>query len=91
MQGGVSAEECLRFALTVPVSTLVVGVQSMEDLKQDVSIARKFKAMPEAEKVTLLTRIREEAGDGRHELFKSTKMFDGPHHRRQHGFDTGVV
>ena len=30
------------------------------------------------------------AGDGRFELFKSSKMFDGPVHRKQHGFDTRV-
>lgn len=91
MQGGVSAEDCIRFALTLPVSTLVVGIQSMDDLKQDIAIARNFKPMPEAEKSTLLSRIREEASDGRHELFKSTKAFDGPHHRRQHGFETGIA
>jgi len=42
--------------------------------------------MPESEKASLLSRVREEAGDGRHELFKSTQSFDGPHHRRQHNF-----
>jgi hypothetical protein len=31
-----------------------------------------------------------EGGDGRHELFKSTKVFDGPHHRKQHGFALGA-
>jgi predicted aldo/keto reductase-like oxidoreductase len=91
LKGGVSAEDCIRFALTLPVSTLVVGIESMADLKQDIAIARNFKSMPEAEKNTLLSRIREEASDGRHELFKSTKAFDGPHHRKQHGFDTGVA
>jgi uncharacterized protein len=91
MQAGVSAEDCIRFALTLPVSTLVVGIESMADLKQDIAIARNFKSMPEDEKNTLLSRIREEASDGRHELFKSTKAFDGPHHRKQHGFDTGVA
>ncbi|MGE3822105.1 MAG: hypothetical protein AB7I30_22045 [Isosphaeraceae bacterium] len=30
------------------------------------------------------------AGDGRFELFKSSKAFDGPVHRKQHGFDTEV-
>jgi hypothetical protein len=90
-QGGVTAQDCIRFALSLPISTLVVGVESMEDLKQDLAVARNFKAMPEAEKTTLLSRIREQASDGRHELFKSTKAFDGPHHRRQHGFDTEVA
>jgi aryl-alcohol dehydrogenase-like predicted oxidoreductase len=91
MQGGVSAEDCIRFALTLSVSTLVVGIESMDDLKQDLAIARNFKPMSDGDKATLLSRIREEASDGRHELFKSTKAFDGPHHRRQHGFDTGLA
>ena len=90
-QAGVSAQDCIRYALSQPVSSLVVGIMSMEDLQQDLAIARNFKPMPDAEKTTLLSRIREEASDGRHELFKSTKTFDGPHHRKQHGFDTKVA
>ena len=90
-QAGVSAQDCIRYALSQPVSSLVVGIMSMEDLKQDLGIARNFKPMPEAEKTTLLSRIREEASDGRHELFKSTKVFDGPHHRKQHGFSTNIA
>ena len=58
----------------------------MEDLKQDLAIARNFKPMSDSEKTQLLARVRDEAGDGRHELFKSTQQFDGVHHRRQHGF-----
>ena len=85
-EAGVSAQECIRYALSLPVATVVVGIDSMEVLKQDVDIARGFKPMPESEKATLLSRVREEAGDGRHELFKSTQTFDGPHHRRQHNF-----
>ena len=42
---------------------------------------------PPQEKEKLLTRVKDIAGDGRHELFKSTKQFDGPHHRKQHAFD----
>jgi hypothetical protein len=30
------------------------------------------------------------AGDGRYELFKSSKQFDGPVHRKQHGFATEI-
>ena len=82
----VTAQECIRYALSLPVSALVVGITSMEDLKQDLEIARNFQPMPDAEKAQLLARVRDEAGDGRHELFKSTQQFDGPHHRRQHNF-----
>jgi len=83
---GVSAQDCIRYALSLPVASLVVGIQSMDDLKQDVDIARGFKPMPDGEKTQLLTRVRDEAVDGRHELFKSTQTFDGPHHRKQHNF-----
>jgi predicted aldo/keto reductase-like oxidoreductase len=84
---GVSAEECYRFCLSLPVSTQVVGMISMDNLKQNVRIARNFQPMAAEEKAALLTRVKEQAGDGRHELFKSTKVFDGPHHRKQHDFD----
>jgi uncharacterized protein len=30
--------------------------------------------------------VKPHAGDGRHELFKSTVTFDGPFHQKQHGF-----
>ncbi len=64
-----------------------MGITSMEQLKQDIQLARTFKPMPAAEKAALLARVKDEAGDGRHELFKSTKVYDGPHHRKQHDFD----
>jgi predicted aldo/keto reductase-like oxidoreductase len=83
---GVSAQDCIRYALSLPVASLVVGIESMKDLEQDVVLARNFQPMPDNEKTQLLTRVKDIAGDGRHELFKSTQSFDGPHHRRQHGF-----
>ena len=83
---GVSAQECIRYALSLPIAALVVGIQSMEDLRQDIEIARGFTPMPDEEKTRLLARVAKEAGDGRHELFKSSQSFDGPHHRRQHNF-----
>ena len=82
----ISAEECIRYALSLPVSTLCCGIMSMEDLKQDVAIARGFKPLPDSEKERLISMAAPEGGDGRHELFKSTQRFDGPHHRKQHNF-----
>ena len=84
---GSPGSECYRFSLSLPVSTQVVGMTSLAQLEQNVRIARNFKPMPAAEKEALLARVKDQAGDGRHELFKSTKFFDGPHHRKQHDFD----
>jgi len=85
--GVATAEECIRFALSQDVATLVVGVDSMKVLTQDVAVARGFTPMPKAEADALLARVRPVAGDGRHERFKSTIDYDGPYHRKQHGFD----
>jgi predicted aldo/keto reductase-like oxidoreductase len=84
--GIVTAEECIRFALSQDVSSLVVGIDSMKVLMQDVAIARGFAPMPKAEADALLARMKEVAGDGRLEPSKSTQNYDGPYHRRQHGF-----
>ena len=83
-----SAQECLRYALSLPISSLVVGINSMKDLEQDLEVARSFKPMEKSEKERLLAKIKDVATDGRHELFKSSKRHDGGHHRRQHGFTT---
>jgi predicted aldo/keto reductase-like oxidoreductase len=85
--GGVATpEECLRFALSQEIATLVVGIDSMKVLMQDLAVARDFKPMPKDETDALLARVKTVAGDGRFEPSKSTQLFDGPYHRKQHGF-----
>jgi uncharacterized protein len=85
----VSVEECVRYALSQPVSSLAVGLTSMAQLDGAIALAREFKPMEESEAAALLARTRPFAGDGRFERFKSTQAFDGGLHRRQHGFPTG--
>lgn len=86
-QLGMTAEECYRYCLSLPVTTQVMGITTMDQLKADVKLAREFKPMSRTELTEFRGRVRDVAGDGRHELFKSAKNYDGPHHRRQHGFD----
>lgn len=85
-EGAVTVEECYRYFLSQPVSTQVVGLANMDDLNRAIGIARGFKPMTAAEVQTLTTRVKEVAGDGRYELFKTSQRYDAPHHRRQHGF-----
>ncbi len=80
-----TVEEATRYALMQDIASLVIGIDSMEVLKQDVAIGRNFKPMSDAERDKLLARVKPVAGDGRHERFKSTQLFDGPYHRQQHG------
>ena len=69
-----------------PVSAQVVGLTTLDQLKQAIALARSFTPMSAADQAALRDRVRDVAGDGRYELFKSTVVFDGPYHRKQHGF-----
>jgi uncharacterized protein len=59
---------------------------TLEQLNQNITMARAFKPQSEAEQSALAERVKPFATDGRFEQFKSTQVFDGPVHRRQHGF-----
>lgn len=90
-KSGLTFEECVRWCLSAPVATQVIGLTSVDQVKAAVAAARAFQPMQAAERKALLARTRPEAGDGRYELFKSTKMFDSRHHRMLHGFQPGLV
>ena len=85
-QTDLTHEQCRRYALSMPISSLCVGIMTMEELRAEIAIARDFKPLSDAEKERLLSVAASDAGDGRHELFKSTQTYDGPYHRQQHGF-----
>jgi predicted aldo/keto reductase-like oxidoreductase len=83
---GLTAEQCRAYALSLPISTLVCGIQSLENLQQDVDMARAFTPWSEAQQQELSASVYKEATDGRHEWFKSMQTFDSQYHRDQHGF-----
>ncbi len=85
--GVASAEECLRYALSQDVASVVSGITSMDILKKNIAVARHFRPLQGEELRQILARVKPHAGDGRHERFKSTIDFDGPYHRKQHGFE----
>lgn len=84
---GLTPAEAYRYSLSQPVASQVVGMTSLEQLEENVALARDFKPLSDAERTALVERVRAVATDGRFELFKSSQSFDGPHHRRQHGFN----
>ena len=83
---GLSPQQCRGFALSQPISTLVCGIESMENLQQDIEIARNFVPMSEAAQKEMLALVKPLATDGRFEWFKSTQYYDSGYHRDQHGF-----
>jgi predicted aldo/keto reductase-like oxidoreductase len=84
----VSAEEALRYAMSLPVATTVTGIDSLKVLRQDLRLARGFRPMPAAEMEALRRRCAGAAADGRFELYKVSMRHEGPEGRKQHRFPT---
>ena len=83
---GLSLAECLGFALSQPISVLVSGMTTVDEVDQNTAVARDFAPMSPEEQAALQARVRPLAADGRFEKYKSTQAFDSPPHRAQHGF-----
>jgi predicted aldo/keto reductase-like oxidoreductase len=66
-----SVELCRRYAMSLPVSTVICGMQNREELQQMIRIARDFKPLDEAEISRLLETTREPARIGRIEEYKN--------------------
>jgi len=86
LHGVVTAEEGLRYAMSLPVATTISGIDSVDVLRQNLAIARGFTPMTQEAMRALRGRCAAYAADGHLELFKSTKRYDGAVGRQQHGY-----
>lgn len=74
--GAVRAKECLRYALSLPTSVVVTGIDSMKVLDQAVEVASTFEPLDAGERSGLLSRTKLAASTGEFELFKTSSVFD---------------
>jgi predicted aldo/keto reductase-like oxidoreductase len=69
--------DCLHYAMSLPVSVVITGIDSMKILDQASEAVRTFKPLSEFEISALLQRTRTAAAKGEYELYKTTSHFDG--------------
>jgi uncharacterized protein len=79
-------DAALRYAMSLPVCTIVSGIDSMKVLRQNLHIARAFSPMTERARVAYERSLEEDARDGRFELYKTTAEHDADEGRGQHGY-----
>jgi aryl-alcohol dehydrogenase-like predicted oxidoreductase len=84
--GVLSAEESLRYAMSLPVATTITGMEKPEILEQNLRVAQGFQPMTAAVLQALRDRCREYAADGHLELYKVSLEFDNPEARLAHQF-----
>lgn len=69
--------ECLHYAMNLPTSTVITGIDSMSILNQAFEAARTFKPMSQEQTAALLAKTASVAAKGEYELFKTSDRFDG--------------
>jgi predicted aldo/keto reductase-like oxidoreductase len=80
----IPAELCRRFALSLPISTLVCGITSRKDLQQDLAVARGFQPLSADDMTAALNQSQPSSAEGKYEIYKTTR-YGSDFHFKQHG------
>jgi aryl-alcohol dehydrogenase-like predicted oxidoreductase len=72
----VSPIECLHYALNLPASVVITGIDSLEILDQAFEAVRSFQPLNREAVEALLARTAHAAAKGEFELFKTSSVFD---------------
>lgn len=75
--GAATAEECLRYALSLPTSVVITGCDSMPIVEQAIRVWTNFTPMSPAEMNALRARTAARNSGGAIEGYKTTGRFDG--------------
>jgi len=70
------AVECLSYALSLPTSVVITGIDSMKILRQAFAVAKSFRPLTKQQMTELRAKSKPFAQDGEFELFKTTSIFD---------------
>lgn len=82
-QLGLTPEECLRYAMSLPVSVTITGCDSVKILDQALKVVRGFQPLSESQIAALLARTSSIAEKGKWERYKTDTIFDGTSHNPQ--------
>lgn len=85
---GVKPEDSLRYCLSLPVSSVICGMDSTAVLRKNLKLVTGFQAFHAGDMDALRQKARGVAGDGRAERYKTTQEQDLPGGLAAHGFTT---
>jgi predicted aldo/keto reductase-like oxidoreductase len=69
--------DCLHYAMNLPISVVITGIDSKQILDQALEAVKTFKPLSDFEVSSLLQRTRTVAAKGEYEPYKTTNHFDG--------------
>jgi hypothetical protein len=65
--------ECLHYAMSLPVSVVITGCESLTLLGQALEAARSFSPLTEERRPSLLAKSAKAASNGKYELYKTDR------------------
>jgi aryl-alcohol dehydrogenase-like predicted oxidoreductase len=68
--------ECLHYAMNLPVSVVITGIDKPEILDQAFEATRSFKPMGPEQVGALVAKTRHFGAEGKYEFFKTSSLFD---------------
>jgi aryl-alcohol dehydrogenase-like predicted oxidoreductase len=71
-----SPRDYIDYALNLPTSVVITGIDSMDILNQNLNIARTFQPLTQNQLQAMLAKTEKAAANGEYELFKTTSHFD---------------
>jgi predicted aldo/keto reductase-like oxidoreductase len=72
----VTPAECLQYALNLPTSTVILGMDNLQHVNAALEVARNFKPMDKDAVAALLAKTAETGATGQFESFKTGSGFD---------------
>jgi len=78
--GLVKPIECLHYAMSLPVSAVITGIERMDVLYQALEAVRTFSQLSQDQISELLDRTKAAAQNGKYEGFKTTAKYDATAH-----------
>ena len=69
--------QCLHYALNLPTSVVIAGLDSIAILEQALEAIRTFKSITKSEIDAILAKTKKAAMDGAYEPFKTSSIYDG--------------
>ncbi|BAY30572.1 aldo/keto reductase [Nostoc carneum NIES-2107] len=69
--------ECLHYALNLPTSVVITGIDNMQILEQAFQAVETFQPMTQEQVQTLLAKTADAGSRGEFEPFKTSSIFDG--------------
>lgn len=87
----ITPQEALRYSMSLPIATLVSGMESIDVMQQNLAVAQNFVPLSDDERASILERSKAASANGTYEPFKTTDKFEAFEGRYANDYPLGLA